>query len=181
MCKHIIIINGKGGSGKDTCIEFVSKEYPSKVINISTIDCIKEIARFCGWSGAKENRDRKFLSDLKQLVSDYSDIPHTSTMNLAETFIKYSPYEIMFIHCREPENISRLFQDICKMCEKYGDCICNTLLIKRPSIDSENLGNASDDDVENYSYDYVFNNSFESLSDYRNVFMKFFDSSILSK
>lgn len=178
MNKHIIIINGKVGSGKDACVDFVSMQYMSKVLNISTIDCIKRIATHCGWQGAKTYKDRKFLSDLKQLVSDYCDLPHITTMNFIDQFIKHSPYEIVFIHCREPENIKRLVDDICSIYSETYDFKLITLLIKRPCTDSENFGNLSDDDVENYPYDYTFNNSFESLSDYNREFMKFFNSTI---
>ena len=61
--KNIIIINGTGGSGKDTFVEFVSKY--SKVFNFSSVDKVKEVARVIGWSGTKSEKDRKFLSDLK--------------------------------------------------------------------------------------------------------------------
>lgn len=176
MNKHIIIINGKGCSGKDTCAEFVEQTYISQVVSVSTIDCIKIIALDCGWTGSKSHKDRKFLSDLKKLVSDYSDLPHRTVMSLVNQFCQNSPYTIMFIHCREPENIQRLVSDI----SEYDNCVCSTLLITRPSIEDENFGNSSDDDVENYTYNYIFNNSFESLDDYRKSFMEFFNSTILS-
>ncbi len=47
MEKQIIIINGTGGSGKDTFVEFCSK-YGS-IMNFSSIDKVKEIATLIGW------------------------------------------------------------------------------------------------------------------------------------
>ena len=56
--KNIVIINGYGGSGKDTFVEFVSKY--NKVYNFSSVDKVKEIAKLIGWNGKKEEKDRKF-------------------------------------------------------------------------------------------------------------------------
>ena len=63
MDKNIIVINGTGGSGKDTFVEYVSKY--AKVYNFSSVDKVKEIAKLIGWTGTKTDKDRKFLSDLK--------------------------------------------------------------------------------------------------------------------
>ena len=66
MSKHeIFIINGSGGCGKDTFVELFSKHYgPDKVWNYSSVDKVKRIAKEIGWTGAKTEKDRKFLSDL---------------------------------------------------------------------------------------------------------------------
>lgn len=77
--KHIVIINGTGGSGKDTFVEFASK-YAS-IENFSSIDTIKTIASLevyqnqkglewlveYGWKGQKTEKDRKLLSELKRI------------------------------------------------------------------------------------------------------------------
>ena len=65
MNKVVIVINGAGGVGKDTLCELASLHF--KVFNVSSITPIKEIASMCGWSGAKDDKSRKFLSDLKLL------------------------------------------------------------------------------------------------------------------
>ena len=56
MDKYIVIINGTGGSGKDTFVSFVSKY--NKVYNFSSIDKVKEIAKEVGWDGGKTEKDR---------------------------------------------------------------------------------------------------------------------------
>ena len=43
-----------------------------KVENISSITPIKDLAKLCGWGGEKNEKSRKFLSDLKQLLIDYN-------------------------------------------------------------------------------------------------------------
>lgn len=59
MLKQIIIINGTGGSGKDTFVDFCSKY--GNVMNFSSIDKVKEIASLIGWNGKKAEKDCKFL------------------------------------------------------------------------------------------------------------------------
>ena len=73
MEKTVIVINGAGGVGKDTLCEFAEKHF--KVMNISSITPIKEIAKMCGWNGEKTDKARKFLSDLKALSIEYNDFP----------------------------------------------------------------------------------------------------------
>ncbi len=143
--KEIIIINGTGGSGKDTFVEYVSKY--AKVYNFSSVDKVKEVAKLIGWSGTKTDKDRKFLSDLKKLTTEYNDMSFNSIKNAVEKFEK-SNDEIMFIHIREPEEISRAVN-------KFN---AKTLLVKREGLDLITT-NYSDASVENYNYDFVIKNT----------------------
>lgn len=142
--KKIVVINGTGGSGKDTVTELAAKKY--KVYNVSSVDKVKEIAKSCGWSGEKGEKDRKFLSDLKQLLINYNDFPFTDICEKIQMF-KNSDNDIMFVHIREPKEIQ-------KIVDKVGAI---TLLIKRKGL--ENIkSNDSDLYVDNYNYDYCINN-----------------------
>ena len=143
--KNIIIINGYGGSGKDTFVEFVSKY--NKVYNFSSVDKVKEIAKIIGWNGEKDEKSRKFLSDLKKLTTDYNDMPFNSIKEAVNNF-NSSDNEIMFIHIREPEEIKRAVLEF----------NAKTLLIKRDDI-NKITSNYSDASVENYNYDYIINNT----------------------
>ena len=143
--KQIIIINGTGGSGKDTFVEFVSKYIDT--YNFSSIDKVKEIAKMIGWSGTKSEKDRKFLSDLKKLTTEYNDMAFHSIEDGVRYFLS-SNQELMFIHIREPEEIQRVvttFQ-------------AKTLLIKREGLDNIKT-NDSDANVDQYSYDYIIPNT----------------------
>lgn len=148
--KTIIIINGTGGSGKDTFVEFCSKY--NKVMNFSSIDKVKEIARLIGWDGQKTEKDRKFLSDLKKLTTVYNDMPFNSIKEAIEQF-NDSDNEILFIHIREPEEIK-------KVVDSFN---AKTLLIKRTGLANIETNN-SDAGVDNYEYDYIIeNNTLEQL------------------
>lgn len=145
MEKQIIIINGTGGSGKDTFVDFCLKY--GKVVNFSSVDKVKEIAKLIGWDGQKRERDRKFLSDLKKLTTDYNDMPFNSITDAVATFESFDN-EILFIHIREPKEIQRA-ASIFK---------AKTLLIKRVGL-SNIQTNDSDANVDNYPYDYIIENT----------------------
>jgi len=145
MKKQIIIINGTGGSGKDTFVEFTSKY--AKIMNFSSVDKVKEVARMIGWNGGKTEKDRKFLSDLKKLTTEYNDMPFNSISDAVGRFGNNDD-EIMFIHIREPENIKRAV-------DYFG---AKTLLIKRVGL-ANIESNYSDANVDNYDYDYVIENT----------------------
>ena len=56
MNKLTIVINGKGGVGKDTlCMSLPHR----RVRNISSITPIKEIAAMHGWNGEKDLKSRR--------------------------------------------------------------------------------------------------------------------------
>ena len=164
MKKILIVINGAGGVGKDTLCDFASKKF--KVKNISSITPIKEIAAMCGWDGKKDNKARKFLSDLKNLCVEYNDYPTVWAKKKYDEFIT-SDEEIMFVHIREPEEIK-------KFVDATGGA-AKTLLIRGGSrMSSEKYGNASDDGVENYNYDYYFLND-KALAEAETEFIKFIE------
>ena len=143
--KNIVVINGTGGCGKDTFIKLISKY--KRVYNFSSIDKVKEIARIIGWDGTKDEKSRKFLSDLKNLTKEYNDMPYNCTKEAIEEF-KNSDCEIMFIHIREPEEIKRIV-------DTFG---AKTLFIKRENS-NEITSNSSDGRVSKYKYDYSILNT----------------------
>ena len=103
--KEIVVINGSGGVGKDTFVQFCG-EYTS-IMNISSVDKVKEAAKvLAGWNGEKDEKSRKFLSDLKELGIEYNDAPFKYISNMAEEF-KNSDKQIMFVHIRECEEIEK--------------------------------------------------------------------------
>ena len=160
--KHIFIINGSGGVGKDTFVKLVSEELNDilkkfhTVINFSSIERVKEIAKEVGWDGGKTEKDRKFLSDLKLLTGNYCDMPYESMKNKVNEFLTEEESKLLFIHIREPEEIKRAVKD-------FG---AKTILIVRKSI-KHITSNMADENVFNYDYNYVIEND-GTVDDLRN-------------
>lgn len=146
MEKVVIIINGKGGVGKDTLCAAAARRW--RVENISSIDPIKAIAAQHGWQGEKDGRARKFLSDLKRAFADYNDLPNRWLEERCRGFAA-GDGEILFVHIREGSQIAAFKRRV------KGKCL--TLLVRSPRTGAA-YGNPSDDDVEDYPYDYIYEN-----------------------
>ena len=86
MDKLVFIVNGKPRAGKDTFAEILNRYM--KVYKYSAVTKVKEIATLCGWDGKKEERDRKFLHELKMLTSEYSDLAYNDVINEIEKYRK---------------------------------------------------------------------------------------------
>lgn len=154
MKKQIYIINGSGGVGKDTFVNMVSEAVDFPVMNFSSVDKVKEIAKVAGWTGGKTERDRKFLSDLKLLCTDYNDMPFSSMKNKVAEF-RNSDAGMLFLHIREPKEIERA-----KIAFK-----ALTVLVKRDAV-KQITSNMADGGVLDYDYDVVVYNDGD-LSDLR--------------
>jgi dephospho-CoA kinase len=159
MKKQIFIVNGMGGCGKDTFAEFLGEFHP--VFKYSSIDRVKQIAYECGWNGSKSEKDRKFLSDLKCLLTEYNDLPFTDVENRVNEFLYEEYARVMLIDIREPKEIERA-----KVA--YG---AKTILIKNDRIPfiSSNMADAG---VYNYTYDYILENN-GTLEDFRETVRAF--------
>lgn len=142
----IFIVNGQGGSGKTTFENFVAQACEGDVAAVSMIDYTKQCAAKLGWNGAKEDKDRRFLSNLKDTLTAWDDSPFLTTCAMTNMAIKEG-CEIVFIDAREPDDIDRLKQAFS----------CLTVLVKRGG--QKDYGNHADDDVFNYNYDIVIENN----------------------
>ena len=72
----IVIVNGMPGCGKTTFETYCKFHLGAYCKIISTIDIIKQMARVGGWNGEKDPKSRKMLSDLKDLLTDWDDVPY---------------------------------------------------------------------------------------------------------
>lgn len=148
MKKLAFVINGRGGVGKDMLCAAAAERF--SVRNVSSITPIKEIAARCGWKGEKDDRARAFLAGLKKLTVAYNDFPTTWGLERYREFLA-GDQEIFFIHIREPEEIGKFV--------RAAEGRVFTLLIRAGRrLAPHTYGNASDDGVENYNYDYCFDN-----------------------
>lgn len=154
-----VIINGKGGCGKDSLITEAQNGNPDyKIENVSAIDPIKRIMReFTPWDGkTKTAKDRAFMHDLKMLCVRYCDLPAQYLINCYYK-AKERGTDLIFMHIREPEEIQKMVK-----CMRMPANPVFTILIKRSATDNQVFGNHADDDVEDYDYDKMFVND-ESL------------------
>lgn len=162
MEKQIIIINGTGGSGKDTFVDFCSKF--SSVTNISSVDKVKEAAKvLVNWNGEKDEKSRKLLADLKNISIEYNNYPTQYIEKKYEEF-KNSDSKYLFVHIREIDEIKKI-KKLLK---------AKTLLILNPRV-ALITSNASDGNVLNYNYDFIIQND-GTLEDLQQKAKKFVES-----
>ena len=148
MKKIAIVINGRGGVGKDTLCDLAARHF--RVKNISSVTPIKEIASMCGWDGRKDPKSRKFLSDLKKLTIEYNDFPTDWAYREYLEFLE-GDKEVFFVHIREGVEIQ-------KFIDRTGGRAVALLIRGGERMLGGALGNASDDEVENFTYDYYYTN-----------------------
>lgn len=117
-----------------------------KVEILSTINYVKEIAKTIGWDGSKTIEDRKFLSDLKDALTEWKDLPYQKIKEQIED-CRNRNIDFIFIDCREPAEIQRFVNDYQAL----------TVLVQRGEIIF--IGNHADDNVLNYQYDITIDNS----------------------
>lgn len=160
MHKSIFIINGPATAGKDTFVSMVSSIVPT--INYSSVQVVKEAATLLGWAGGKSEKDRKFLSDIKFLCSEYSDAPYKSMEKKIYDFLDDDIHEMLFLHIRERAEIER-------MVKEYP--MIRTILVTRSGV-SPITSNSADAQVYDWSYDYVIDNS-GTLGDLKSVAVNF--------
>lgn len=161
--KMIFIVNGKPRAGKDTFAMILNRYM--NVYKYSAVTKVKEIATLCGWDGQKEERDRKFLHELKMLTSEYSDMAYQDVVNEIK---KYRNGEIeadvFIVDVREPEEIERLAKEVGAL----------TVFIENNNVPAI-TSNAADANVENYEYDFVVPNN-GTMNDFEEeikLFMEF--------
>lgn len=169
---NIVVINGMPRSGKDLFVSLCGEYLGCRLLNVSTVDKVKSLARDCGWDGTKTPENRKFLSELKDLLTKWRDVPyndivqkirqHESTLRGMFT----SEELIVFVHCREPEEIKK-FKD------RLG---AKTLLMRRNEVESLAQSNHADSEVFKYDYDYTIENNgtIEELKEKAKEFLKNF-------
>lgn len=163
MSVKVVVCNGRPMSGKSTFQEICQKKCGYLMrrpgwhqdcylwIDIcSTVEFVKQVAIYCGWDRTKTPHNRKFLSDLKDLLSEWNDIPFKKIKERADMLIRGGGDWILFVDSREPAEIQR-FKD---------ELNATTLLIRRPEVENIETSNHADEEVFNFNYDLtIWNNS----------------------
>ena len=147
----IVCINGMPMAGKDLFCEYCKKEIDGYSESFSTIDYVKELAVKIGWEGRKTPEDRKFLSDLKDALTNWRDIPYNKVIEAIKNWTyPFEQFEmplddvLIFVHVREPKEINKFV--------KKNNAI--TLLLRRPEAERLPTSNHADKEVFNYDYDF---------------------------
>lgn len=146
----VIVINGAGTSGKDTFIDLFSEVCDEAgegyaVYRFSSVDQVKYFATCMGWDGVKDDKGRRFLSDIKDAMTLYNDAPFNYMKQKIEEVEAITEDAFIFFHVREPKEIQKLV-------ERLG---AYTLLIERPTVNSDSFTNHADKNVHDYQYNYV--------------------------
>ena len=167
MSKKIFIINGSGGVGKDSFVKLFADNYGRDLVwNYSSVDKVKRIAKEIGWKGKKTEKDRKFLSDLKLLTTEYNNMPFNDLTKKIKAF-ENSEAQVLFLHIREPEEISKIIE----YCLTFDTLSIHTILVQRKGT-IQITSNMADKNVFNYIYDITIHNDGE-LDDLNNIAKRF--------
>lgn len=161
MNKQVFITNGMARCGKDTFANILNEFIPT--LKYSSIDKVKEIASLCGWDGGKSDKDRKFLSDLKLLTTEYSNMPYLSIIKKYDEFLKDEEHKVLLIDIREPNEIDKA----------KAALNARTILIKNNRVKFVN-SNMADANVFNYTYDYIIKNN-GTLDEFRKNIKRFYE------
>lgn len=162
----VIIINGAGGVGKDS-VSYVLWQNTDTLI-YSSIQPIKRIAYEIGWKGEKTEKARKMLSDLKDICTEFNDLPFKYMAEKLEDIKNNSDIDYVIFHIREPQEIEKFKRYVIAQ----GNT-CKTLLIRSERA-QKSYGNHADDDVENYQYDMIYQND-GTLENLDEDFMAFWE------
>lgn len=171
--RKIIIINGMGGSGKDSFVKACQNIDPT-IENISSVNYVKQVAHELGWDGVKDTKGRRFLSDLKMALSAYNDAPFIMTIKDIEDYDKDAT---VFVHIRESDDILKY-----KAYFEHNGDIVTTVLINNSRV-TPITSNLADADVYNSSYDWIIDNegSLDDLAESAKFFLKNFNKSIAKR
>lgn len=162
----IIAINGPPRSGKNTFVDFCEDvDLGLYVSQISSVDHVKHLATTWGWDGSKTPRNRQHLSNLKDMLEEWGDIPNKKIEEYISRLSFFNTPQILFVHVREPHNIQQLKT-------KYNAI---TILVVNSRVEQE-TSNHADEDVYCFEYDYVIDNNgdLDRLKESAETFMKLF-------
>lgn len=150
----VYIVNGFPGVGKTSFEKFLCEIVgEDKCVIYSSIDFVKEVAKFCGWDGTKDEKSRRFLSELKRSLTLWNDVPYKMVAQEIE-WARNEEKKVMLIDCREPDEIHRF-------CKEQG---AQAVVVRRR--DEHGAGNYSDMAVLDAVYDFeIWNDG--SLEDLR--------------
>lgn len=153
----VVIVNGMPESGKTTmqimCREFLKRHGWGCIIK-SSVEWVKEIALQCGWNGVKDDKNRKFLSDLKKLLTDWDDAVLKHLVEEIDRYHYTGDNYVIFVDIREPFEIAKAKKEF----------NATTVIVRRPQVECNYYSNSSDMEVFDYEYDETIWNDSDKLN-----------------
>ena len=181
MEARIVIINGSGGSGKSTFVKLcqeilednISWENNWEILELSTVDWVKAVAQFAGWDGKKDEKDRRFLYQLKMALEEWDNSPNQKVFDQINSVINNEMLNkknwLFFVNIREPKCI----ENFIKQNEIATGLPCSTMLVKNANV-APIISNPADGEVHYYHYDTIISNSsdLENLKKWAHDYLK---------
>jgi len=147
-----IIVNGYPLAGKDSFVEYCTSYLWDLGIyshSVSSVDPIKEAAVILGWDYIKNDKGRKFLSDLKDLSTEAYDLPMKYMSSTITEAQKDHPDHVLFFHIRESKEI-----------KKFVEAFPTTVTVCIHRVESEkHHTNTGDSNILHYHYDIHIDNN----------------------
>lgn len=161
----VIVINGLPQSGKDSFATLVQSycnmDESANVLNLSSVDPIKEVLEQFGWDGEKSAEVRDIIAGIKQIWIGAQNGPTMYMMNNILEWHKSFVGEdnIVFCHIREPEEINKLVNAINGM-SCVGIDIMTILMVRGNHISEHVNDRLADSEVSivQYPYDMIIYN-----------------------
>ena len=138
------------------------------VFHYSSIRIPKDMARAVDSGTEKSEKYRRFLSVLKNLITEYNDYIFKDLRRVVDNFKKWIITDVLIIDIREPKEIARAVKE-------FG---AKTILIRNPNVEPI-TSNTSDANVEMYNYDYTIDND-GTIEDFEKKVKEFYETVILS-
>lgn len=152
----VYVLNGHGGSGKDTAAGFLMAELTKRgwsTANLSSVSLVKSVLTdlHVPWE-RKTPAERDLMAEMQSALLKYNWLPLRWLRDEIETRSMVAAKGAYFVHIREPDAIAK-FKEL--MAE--GGIPVVTVLVERPGI-APCLSNRADAAVDAQPYDMILKN-----------------------
>ena len=164
----VVILNGAPQAGKDEFAKLAqahcNNDESANVLNLSSVDPIKDMLEGFGWNGEKTDMVRDIISNIKKIWIDAQNGPTTFMMyNILEWHRQYAEEDnIVFCHIREPEEIDKL-KNILSGMSTIGIDVMTVFIIRGGNIvngcDADSVRDSDNPKlISQYPYDRIIYN-----------------------
>ena len=148
---NVLIMNGTGGSGKGTVVEYLNELFELNIKEYSSINYVKAVAKISfDWNGEKDIAGRNLLATIKQTMITFNDLPTKKVIGQIE-WADHHDVDILVVDIREPDEIEKLVT----YCSLQGiQCVTCRVINKKLEIEAEKNGLSLTGDRLYGKYDY---------------------------